>query len=62
MTPFGMLSDKELADVLTYVRNSYGNKASAIKPEEVAKVREATKGVTGFYQMETLLKEHTLEK
>jgi mono/diheme cytochrome c family protein len=62
MTPFGMLSDKEVADVLTYVRNSYGNKASAITPDEVAKVREATKGMTGFYQMETLLKEHPLEK
>lgn len=62
MTPFGMLSDKEVADVLTYTRNSYGNKASAITPEEVAKIREATKGMTGFYQMEELLKEHPLEK
>jgi mono/diheme cytochrome c family protein len=63
MTPFGgMLNDKEMAAVLTYVRNSYGNKASAITPDEVAKVREATKGVTGFYQMNVLLKEHPLEK
>jgi mono/diheme cytochrome c family protein len=63
MPPFGgMLNDKEMASVLTYVRNSYGNKASAITPEQVAKVREATKGVTGFYQMEELLKEHPLEK
>ena len=63
MTPFGgMLNDKEMAAVLTYVRNSYGNKASAITPDEVAKVSEATKGVTGFYQMDALLKEHPLEK
>ncbi len=63
MTPFGgMLNDKELADVLTYVRNNFGNKASAITPEQVAKVREATKSVTGFYQMGDLLKEHPLEK
>ena len=63
MTPFGgMLNDKEMADVLTYVRNSFGNKASAITPEQVAKVREATKSITGFYQMEDLLKEHPLEK
>jgi mono/diheme cytochrome c family protein/glucose/arabinose dehydrogenase len=63
MTPFGgMLNDKEVADVLTYVRNTYGNKASAITPEQVAKVREASKSVTGFYQMENLLKEHPLEK
>ena len=63
MTPFGgMLNDKEMASVLTYVRNSYANKASAITPEQVAKVREATKGMTGFYQMDALLKEHPLEK
>jgi mono/diheme cytochrome c family protein len=63
MTPFGgMLNDKEMAAVLTYVRNSYGNKASAITPEEVSKVREATKGMASFYQMGDLLKEHPLEK
>ncbi len=62
MTPFGMLSDKEVADVLTFTRNSFDNKASAITPDEVAKVREATKDQTGFYQMEELLKEHPLEK
>lgn len=63
MTPFGgMLDDREVADVLTYVRNTYGNKASAIIPDQVAKVRGATKSVTGFYQMDTLLKEHPLEK
>ncbi len=63
MTPFGgMLNDKEIADVLTYVRNSFNNNASVITPEEVKKVREATKGQQGFYQVEQLLKEHPLEK
>lgn len=63
MTPFGgILKDKELADVLTYVRNNFGNKASAITPEQVSKVREATKAITGFYQMADLLKENPLEK
>ena len=63
MTPFGgMLDDKEMAAVLTYVRNSFGNKASAITPEQVAKVREATKDQKGFFQMEDLLKQHPLEK
>ena len=62
MTPFGgMLKDKEIADVLTYARNNFGNKASAITPEQVAKVRVATKSVDGFFQMEDLLKEHPLE-
>jgi mono/diheme cytochrome c family protein len=34
------LSDQQIADVLTFIRSSFGNKASAIKPEEVKKVRE----------------------
>lgn len=62
MTPFGgILDDKEMADVLTYVRNRFGNKASAITPEQVAKVREETRDHEGFYLMEQLLKEHPLE-
>jgi mono/diheme cytochrome c family protein len=62
MTPFGgMLDDKEVAAVLTYVRNQFGNKASAIQPEEVRKVREATKDRKIFYQTSELLKEHPME-
>ncbi|WP_162052976.1 PVC-type heme-binding CxxCH protein [Pontibacter pamirensis] len=62
MTPFGgMLQDEEVAAVLTYVRNSFGNKASAVSPEKVKEVREATKGKTGFYSPEELLKQHPLE-
>jgi mono/diheme cytochrome c family protein len=34
-----ILTDQEVADVLTYVRNSFGNKASAVKSAEVTKVR-----------------------
>ena len=34
------LSDKEIADVLTYVRNSFGNKATAITSAEVKAVRD----------------------
>ncbi|WP_179413529.1 c-type cytochrome [Mucilaginibacter sp. E4BP6] len=33
------LTDRQIADVLTYVRHSFGNKASTIKATEVAKVR-----------------------
>jgi mono/diheme cytochrome c family protein/glucose/arabinose dehydrogenase len=59
MTPFGgMLNDKEIAAVLTYVRNSFGNKVSVITPEKVQKVRAATKGKQGFYSPEELLKAH----
>ncbi|MBC7978972.1 MAG: HEAT repeat domain-containing protein [Armatimonadetes bacterium] len=63
MTPFGkMINDKETADLLTYVRNNFGNKATAITPDQVKKVREATKDVTGFYQMKELLKDHPIQK
>ncbi|MFL5730736.1 MAG: c-type cytochrome [Cytophagaceae bacterium] len=33
------LTDQQIADVLSYVRSSFGNKASAVKVEEVKKVR-----------------------
>lgn len=39
MPPFGSLSDAELAAVLTYQRNSWGNKASVVQPAEVAAAR-----------------------
>lgn len=57
MTPFEhLLKDDELAGVLTYIRNSFGNKASVITPEEVAKVREQVKSHIGFYNPADLLK------
>jgi mono/diheme cytochrome c family protein/glucose/arabinose dehydrogenase/lysophospholipase L1-like esterase len=62
MTPFGgMLNDDDVAAVLTYVRNSFGNKAPAISPEKVKIVRAATKDKTGFYSPEELLKQHPFE-
>ena len=36
------LSDAEIAAVLTYVRSSWGNRASAVTAEDVAKQRAAT--------------------
>jgi mono/diheme cytochrome c family protein len=63
MTPFGaMLKDDEIAAVLTYVRNSFGNKASAITADKVKAVRAAVKDKTGFYSPEELLRQHPLEK
>ena len=63
MTPFGlMLNDDEIAAVLTYVRNSFGNKASAISPDKVKVVRAAIIDKTGFYSPEELLRQHPLEK
>jgi mono/diheme cytochrome c family protein len=41
MAPHGFLKDEEVADVLTYIRNSFGNKASVITPAEVKTVRSS---------------------
>jgi alcohol dehydrogenase (quinone), cytochrome c subunit len=42
MPPFGgHLSDREIADVVTFVRSSWGNKAPPATPEQVAKIRAA---------------------
>lgn len=63
MTPYGgLLNDKEVAAVLTYVRNSFGNQASAISPEKVKQVRAATESKKDFYTTTKLLSEHPLEK
>ena len=40
MPSFAMLSDKEIADVLTFVRNSFGNKASQVTEADVKKLRD----------------------
>ena len=37
------LTDRQIADVLTYVRRSFGNKASAVKAMQVSKVRALAK-------------------
>jgi mono/diheme cytochrome c family protein/glucose/arabinose dehydrogenase len=54
MTPFKFLSDAEVADVLTFVRNSFGNKANPVSPQTVQKVRAATKDQATFYQASEL--------
>lgn len=63
MTPHeGMLNDTEVAAVLTYVRNSFGNKAAPISPDLVKIVREEVKDKQGFWSPQELLKMHPLEK
>ena len=62
MTPFGgLLNDDELAAVLTYVRNSFGNKAEPVTPAAIQKVRDANPGRAMLYDSADLLKEHPLE-
>jgi mono/diheme cytochrome c family protein len=43
MPPMAHLSDQEIADVLTFIRNSFGNKASTIKESDVKALRETAK-------------------
>nr|WP_299170400.1 PQQ-dependent sugar dehydrogenase [uncultured Allomuricauda sp.] len=42
MPQHSFLSDKEIADVLTYIRSNFGNEASAIEPEEVEEIRNGS--------------------
>jgi mono/diheme cytochrome c family protein len=43
MPPLATLTDQQIADVLTFVRNNFGNKASQVTPAEVKAVRAKTK-------------------
>jgi mono/diheme cytochrome c family protein len=43
MPAFDALTDKQISDVLTYVRNSFGNKATAVAASEVKAIRAANK-------------------
>ena len=43
MPPQPKLTDQEIADVLTFVRNSFGNKASLVSAAEVKAMRAKTK-------------------
>jgi mono/diheme cytochrome c family protein len=50
MPPQGSaLSDTQIADVLTFVRNSFGNKASAVAPDQVKAIREAEKARSAMW-------------
>ena len=59
MTAVGaMFDDNQVAAVLTYARNSWGNQADPITPGEVKAVRAATSDRKIFYKPEELLQEH----
>jgi mono/diheme cytochrome c family protein/glucose/arabinose dehydrogenase len=62
MTPFeGLLNDEEIAAVLTYVRNAFGNQAPPIAPLRVREVRESIRDKRGFFSPEELLQLYPLE-
>jgi mono/diheme cytochrome c family protein/glucose/arabinose dehydrogenase len=63
MTPYeGLFNDRQMAGVLTYVRNSFGNQATAIQPEDIKKIRALVAGKKDIYNVNELLTEHPLEK
>ena len=63
MTAFrDLLSDQDMADVLTFVRNTWGNKASPVNAETVARVRAESSSRTTFWKPEELALIHPLEK
>lgn len=63
MTPFGgLLNDEEVAAVLTYVKNSFGNKGEPIKASQVKAIRDATVDKKNLYTVEELLAEHPLKE
>ncbi|TNE89020.1 MAG: nitrite reductase, copper-containing [Deltaproteobacteria bacterium] len=47
MPPMSQLNDDEVANILTYVRNSWGNEGDAVSAEEVAKVRATSERPAG---------------
>jgi putative heme-binding domain-containing protein len=63
MTAFrDLLNDQEMADVLTFVRNTWGNNAAPVEPATVARVRAESADRTTFWKPEDLEKLHPLEK
>ncbi|MFP6765260.1 MAG: PVC-type heme-binding CxxCH protein, partial [Planctomycetaceae bacterium] len=62
MTAFrSLLKDDELAAVLTFVRNTWGNSASPITPATVRRIRSESIDRTTFWNPDELLSEHPLE-
>lgn len=49
MPSHAFLSDKDIADVLSYVRSSFGNTADAISTEEVVSIRAKKPGTIKNY-------------
>jgi glucose/arabinose dehydrogenase len=54
MVPMSSYSDTELANVLTYIRNSFGNRAPAVAPAAVAARRAADAGRSSYWTLAEL--------
>ncbi|MCH2378834.1 MAG: GDSL-type esterase/lipase family protein, partial [Pedosphaera sp.] len=63
MTPFhSLLSDKEVAAVLTYVRNTFGNNARPVQPSTVTRVSRTVEARGSFFYVDQILKAHPFTK
>ncbi|MFK7846465.1 MAG: cytochrome c [Rhodothermales bacterium] len=61
MPPWGgFLNDQQVAEVLTYVRSSFGNEADAVTEQEVARVRAKVADRKETWTVEELNKEENL--
>lgn len=54
MVPMASYSDEELAAVLTYVRNSFGNRSTVVTADEIATVRSGRADRTAFWTLPEL--------
>lgn len=54
MPSHSYLSDKEIASVITFMRQSWGNNAPPVEPEKVAKIREETKSRSDIWSPKEL--------
>ncbi|WP_194777001.1 c-type cytochrome [Pararhodonellum marinum] len=43
MASMDYLEDKQIADVLNYIRNSWGNEGEIVQPDQVSEIRSAIK-------------------
>ena len=59
MTAFrNMMTDQEIADVMTYIRNAFGNQASPVGGNLVKKVRASSPADRGFWTGPELMKKY----
>ncbi len=62
MPGFGPIcTDEEIAAVINYVRNSFGNVHKFVTPAQVAAIRKQTDGRQNFYMVEDIMKEHPIK-
>jgi len=55
-----LATDEEIAAVINYVRNSFGNQAPFITADDVARVRKSVASRTDFYLIPDIMKEHPI--